>query len=197
MNAAEIITEIEQAGGEIWMDGDRLKFRDTPARLIPVIREHKAGLLALLSTPAPDDYATAERVAIQEESAEVSDLPDKPVPSLEEQADAVLDRYGADWQRGVDDLRIVAKNHVLAALVEKMGIDATQPVRVDSEQDMARPERVTCGSCVRFQPGTTKMGIGSCLVTVTGQPPAGNRGDYRAAFPMAPRRCPEFLGSAS
>jgi len=48
MSAAEIITEIEQADGKIWMDGDRLKFRDTPARLIPVIREHKAALLALL-----------------------------------------------------------------------------------------------------------------------------------------------------
>ncbi|CDQ11822.1 protein of unknown function [Acidithiobacillus ferrivorans] len=91
----------------------------------------------------------------------------------------------------------MAKNHVLAALVEKMGIDAIQPARVDSGQDMALPERVTCGSCVRFQPGTTSMGIGTCLATVTGQPPAGNRGDYRAAFPMAPRRCPEFLGSAS
>ncbi len=139
-------------------------------------------MAALLSTPAPDNYAIEERVAVQEESAEVSTLPDKPVLSLEEQAEAVLDHYGADWQRGVDDLRIVAMNHVLAALVEKMGIDATQPAHVDSEQDMALPERVTCGSCVGFQPGTTSLGIGTCLATVTGQPPVGNRGDYRAAF---------------
>jgi hypothetical protein len=192
MTPAEIITEIEQADGEVWTDGDRLKFRAVPARLIPAIREHKAALLALLSFPD-----RIERAAIQEESAEVSTLPDKPIPSLEEQAEEVLDHYGADWQRGVDDLRIVARNPVLASLVEKRGIDATQPARVDSEQNMARPERVTCGSCVRFQPGTTKMGIGRCLATVTGQPPAGRSGDYRAAFPMAPRSCPEYRGAQS
>ncbi len=192
MTAATLLAEIEQADGEVWTDGDRLKFRAVPARLIPAIREHKAALLALLSFPD-----RIERAAIQEESAEVSTLPDKPIPSLEEQAEEVLDHYGADWQRGVDDLRIVARNPVLASLVEKRGIDATQPARVDSEQNMARPERVTCGSCVRFQPGTTKMGIGRCLATVTGQPPAGRSGDYRAAFPMAPRSCPEYRGAQS
>ncbi len=198
MNTArEIVQEIIGAGGELWFEGDRVRGRNIPRRLAVLVKADEGGVLAaLLSAPAPDDYATAERVAIQEESAEVSDLPDKPVPSLEEQADAVLDRYGADWQRGVDDLRIVAKNHVLAALVEKMGIDATQPVRVDSEQDMARPERVTCGSCVRFQPGTTSLGIGVCLATTNGLPPKEQRG-YLAAFPMAPRRCPEYAGSAS
>ncbi|MDA8153976.1 MAG: hypothetical protein M0003_14915 [Acidithiobacillus sp.] len=197
MMPAQIIVEIAEEGGEIRLDSGRLKVKGVPARLVPLIREHKAALLALLSAPAPDDYATAEREAIQEESAEVSDLPDKPVLSLQEQAEAVLDHYGADWQRGVDDLRIVAKNHVLAALVEKMGIDATQPALVDSGQDMPLPERVTCGQCVRFQQGPQPLAIGRCLATVTGQPPAGNRGDYRAAFPMAPRSCPEFLGSAS
>ncbi|MHB8236276.1 MAG: hypothetical protein ACYDDD_02270 [Acidithiobacillus ferrivorans] len=132
MNAAEIITEIEQADGKIWMDGDRLKFRDTPARLVPAIREHKAALLALL------------------------------------------------------------KNET--------GIDATITPTMQHSADMApqsAPATVSCGQCVRFQPGTTSLGIGTCLATTTGQPPAGNRGDYRAAFPMAPRRCPEFLGSAS
>ena len=44
-------------------------------------------------------------------------------------------------------------------------MNGTPSVSVDSGQDMARPERVTCGSCVRFQPGTTKMGIGRCLAT--------------------------------
>ncbi|MBU2785039.1 hypothetical protein HAP93_04540 [Acidithiobacillus ferriphilus] len=194
MTAATLLAEIEQADGEIWTEGDRLKFRAVPARLIPAIREHKG---ALLSAPAHDDYATEERLAIQEESAEVSTTPDKPVPSLEEQAEAILDSYGAGWQRGVDDLRIVAKNPVLAALVEKMGIDATQPARVDSGQDMPLPERVTCGQCVRFQQGPQPLAIGRCLATVTGQPPAGNRGDYRAAFPMAPRSCPEYRGAQS
>ena len=117
---ATLLAEIERADGEIWVEGDRLKFRAVPARLIPAIREHKAALLALLSAPAHDYAATEERLAIQEESAEVSDHPGKPVPSLEEQAEEVLDHYGADWQRGVDDLRIVAKNPVLASQVEKM-----------------------------------------------------------------------------
>jgi hypothetical protein len=193
---ATLLAEIEQADGEIWVEGDRLKFRAVPARLIPAIREHKAALLALLSAPAPDDYATEERPAIQEESAEVSDHPGKPAPSLLEQAEEVLDHYGADWQRGVDDLRIVAKNHVLASLVEKMGIDATQSARVDSGADMARPERVTCGSCARFQPGPQPLAIGVCLATTNGLPPAGSRG-YEAAFPMAPRGCPEYRGAQS
>lgn len=48
MNAAEIIVEIKQAGGEIWAEGERLKFRDIPARLVPAIREHNTALLALL-----------------------------------------------------------------------------------------------------------------------------------------------------
>ncbi|WP_291520819.1 hypothetical protein [Acidithiobacillus sp.] len=132
MNAAEVITEIEQAGGKIWIEGDRLKFRDTPARLVPLIREHKAALLALLK---------------------------------EEQA----------------------------------GQRSTSPVSVAPEPDMApqtAPATVTCGSCVRFQPGTTSLGIGVCLATTNGLPPKEQR-EYLAAYPMAPRRCPEYAGSAS
>lgn len=135
MMPAQIIVEIVEEGGEIRLEDGRLKVKGIPARLVPLIREHKAALLALLK--------------------------DAPQSSPPEQTD----------QR------------------------STPSVSVDSEQDMALPERVTCGSCVRFQPGTTSLGVGSCLATVTGQPPAGNRGDYRAAFPMAPRRCPEYAGS--
>ncbi|MCL5979781.1 MAG: hypothetical protein M1488_03675 [Gammaproteobacteria bacterium] len=64
MTAAEIIEDVLAAGGEIWTEGDRLKFRDAPARLVPAIREHKAALLALLK--APDDYDRQERAAIME-----------------------------------------------------------------------------------------------------------------------------------
>ncbi len=200
MMPAQIIVEIVEGGGAIRLDSGRLKVKGVPARLIPAIREHKSALLALLSAPAPDDYATAEREAIQEESAEISDLPDKPVLSLQEQAEAVLDHYGADWQRGVDDLRIVARNPVLASHVEKMGVDAAQAATMQHSADMApqsAPATVSCGQCARFQPGPHPLGIGRCLATVTGQPPAGRSGDYRAAFPMAPRFCSGFLGSAS
>ena len=199
MTAATLLAEIEQANGEVWTEGDRLKFRAVPARLIPAIREHKPALLALLSAPAHDDYATEERLAIQEESAEVSDHPGKPVPSLLEQSEEVLDHYGADWRRGVDDLRIVARNPVLAYLVEKMGNDATANPTTQHSADMAQqsaPATVSCGQCVRFQPGPQPLAIGVCLATTNGLPPAGSRG-YEAAFPMAPRRCPEYAGSAS
>ena len=131
MTPAEVITEIEQAGGKIWIEGERLKFRDTPARLAPLIREHKAALLALL------------------------------------------------------------KNET--------GVDATIAPTMQPEPTMApqsAPATVSCGQCVRFQPGTTKMGIGVCLATTNGLPPKEQRG-YLAAYPMAPRRCPEYAGSAS
>lgn len=201
MNTArEIVQEVIGAGGELWPDGDRVRGRNIPRRLAVLVKADEAGILAaLLSAPAPDDYATPERVAIQGESAEVSTLADKPVLSLEEQAEAVLDHYGADWQRGVDDLRIVAMNHVLAALVEKMGIDATQPARVQHSADMAQqsaPATITCGSCARFQAGATPLGIGTCLATTNRLPPRGQRG-YLACFPLAPRRCPEYAGAGS
>lgn len=67
----------------------------------------------------------------------------------------------------------------------------TQPLSVRHSADMApqsAPATVTCGSCVRFQPGTTKMGIGVCSATSNGLPPKEQRG-YLAAYPMAPRLC--------
>jgi len=50
--AAALLVEIEQAGGTVWAEGGRLKFRGTLARLIPFIREQKAELLALLLSRA-------------------------------------------------------------------------------------------------------------------------------------------------
>ena len=126
MTPAEVITEIVHLGGKIWTEGDRLKFRDVPARLVPAIRDHKAALLALLK-----------------------------------------------------DQR------------------STPPASVAPEPDMvpqSAPATVSCGQCVRFQPGTTSLGIGVCLATTNGLPLVGNSGDYRAAFPMAPRSCLEFMG---
>ena len=68
---------------------------------------------------------------------------------------------------------------------------------IQAEDDLPpAPATVTCGSCVRFQPGTTRMGIGVCLATTNGLPPKEQRG-YLAAYPMAPRRCPEYAGSQS
>jgi len=53
---------------------------------------------------------------------------------------------------------------------------------------------VRCGQCDRFIPGSPipAMSLGSCGATKTGEPPAGQAGDYRAAFPTAPRHCEKF-----
>ena len=110
MNTArEIVQEITRAGGELWFDGNRVRGRNIPRRLAVLVKADEGGVLAaLLSTQALDDYAIEERLAIQEESAEVSTLPDKPALTLEEQAEAVLNRYRADWQRGVGLLSLKA-----------------------------------------------------------------------------------------
>jgi hypothetical protein len=154
MIAAALLIEIEQAGGELWAEGDKLKFRGTPARLIPFIREQKAELLALLSAP-PDDYAIEERAAIQEEQ----DLPP---------------------DRGWADVPGLSPEQHSAPM-------APQPA----------PATVTCGQCARFQPGSTKMGIGRCLAAPNGLPPPGRQGDYKAAFPLARRHCPDYAGASS
>ncbi|MBU2843767.1 hypothetical protein [Acidithiobacillus thiooxidans] len=89
MMAAQIVMEINEEGGEIRLEDGRLKVKGIPARLVPVIREHKASLLALLSpqpfvAPLPseqcaDDYAMAERQAIQAESMDDATAP-APMP---------------------------------------------------------------------------------------------------------------------
>ena len=139
MTPATLLAEIEQVGSEVWTDGDRLKFRAVPARLIPAIREHKAALLAILKD------------------------------TLQSSPPAQTDQR------------------------------STPPASVAPEPDMApqsAPATVSCGQCVRFQPGPQPLVIGRCLATANGLPPKEQRG-YLAPYPMAPRRCPEYAGSAS
>jgi len=167
MMPAQIIVEIVEEGGEIRLEDGRLKVKGIPARLVPLVREHKAGLLALLDT-----YAKEERAGIMEYDGEL--------PRAE--AERLAGIRPAETQETVERYQ-----------------HPTQPPSVRPERDMgpqSAPATVSCGSCVRFQAGTTKMGIGVCLATTNGLPPKEQRG-YLAAYPMAPRRCPEFLGSAS
>ncbi|MHB8248158.1 MAG: hypothetical protein ACYDCX_04650 [Acidithiobacillus sp.] len=117
MTAVQIVIDIVQSGGSIYVKSGRLKVKGIPAALVPAVRLHKAELLALLSPSVPDPYTLGERQAIQAEVAEISDLPDKTVLSLKEQAVAMVAGYAGDWQRTADDLRVVANNPVLAALV--------------------------------------------------------------------------------
>ena len=131
MKAAQIAVDITSAGGALWVEDGHLKAKSIPAHLIPVIRENKTALLALLKAEAGIAATIASTM--------------QPAPAMAPQS---------------------------------------------------APATVSCGQCVRFQPGTTKMGIGVCLATTNGLPPKEQRG-YRAAFPMAPRRCPEYAGSPS
>ncbi|MCL4526216.1 MAG: hypothetical protein M1492_06940 [Gammaproteobacteria bacterium] len=131
MTPAEVITEIVHLGGKIWPDGDRLKFRDVPARLVPAIRDHKAALLALLKDAQTDQRSTP--------SASVA-----PEPAMAPQS---------------------------------------------------APAHVYCRDCAKFRPGIQRLSVGACTASVTGQPPAGGHGDYRACYPTAPRSCPDYRGS--
>ena len=160
-----------------------------PLVLVPGLPKGGDGNGAPAPTPAHDDYDAEERLAIQSEDSLPPDRGWDDVPGFEGMLPLAPSEHGAILHRLVCPAQ-------KAPAPAKSTTDATQPARVDSGADMARPERVTCGSCARFQPGPQPLAIGVCLATANGLPPAGSRG-YEAAFPMAPRSCPEFLGLAS
>ena len=194
MNTArEIVQEIIGAGGELWFDGDRVRGRNIPRRLAVLVKADEGGILAaLLSTPAPDDYAIEERLAIQSEDDLPPDRGFDDVPGFDGMPDLTPAQHGAILHR----IMYPPQESPAPALSTT---DAAASPAMQHSADIApqsAPVRVSCGQCARFQPGTTSLGIGACLATANGLPPAGSRG-YEAAFPMAPRSCPEFLGSAS
>ncbi len=102
MTPATLLAEIEQVDGEIWRDGDRLKFRAVPSRLIPAIREHKAALLTLLSPPAPDDYDIEERLAIQTEDSLPPDRGWDDIAGFEGMPDLTPSEHGVILRRLMD-----------------------------------------------------------------------------------------------
>lgn len=62
MTALELIDEVQRIGGQLSANGDKLKYRLPPGeseRLVPILAEHKASLLAVLKSrrqsgnPAP------------------------------------------------------------------------------------------------------------------------------------------------
>ena len=186
MSAATLLAEIEQADGKIWMDGDRLKFRDTPARLVPAIREHKAALLALLSASAPDDYATAERLAIQSEDRLPPDRGFDDIAGFEGMPDLTPSEHGVILHRlmyPAQESPAPAKSTTDAAITPTMQHRPAMP-------SQSAPATVTCGTCAEFEPGKTPLGIGRCSRTANGLPPVASRG-YGACFPIAPRYCPD------
>lgn len=57
------------------------------------------------------------------------------------------------------------------------------------------PARVTCSGCAHFRPGDPNPAesLGFCGLTANGLPPAVVHGDYRAAYPHAPRACRDYM----
>ncbi len=87
--------------------------------------------LASLPSLGADPYDQSERHAIQQEGNESSDLPDKPILSLAEQAALVLDGYNGDKEQAAADLRTVALNLALADYIEA-GNAAPQPTLAET-----------------------------------------------------------------
>jgi len=136
--------------------------------------------------------------------------PESPQPTLAETTPMTPDR-GFDDIAGFEGMPDLTPSEHGAILHRLMNLAQESPAPAKSTTDatitptmqhrpamppQSAPATVTCGSCVRFQAGTTALGIGVCLATTNGLPPKDQRG-YGAAFPMAPRRCPEYAGSPS
>ncbi len=179
--AAQIVMDVIEEGGEIRLEDGRLKVKGVPARLVPVIRERKTELLALLS-------ADEERLAIQSEDDVLPDRGWADVPGFEGMPDLSPAKHGAIRRR--------LMNAPLQAPAPAESMDDTTTRPPMQHRANLAPQRVSCGQCCRFQPGPQPLSIGRCLATVDGQPPRDQRG-YGAAYPMAARSCPEYAGVAS
>ena len=79
-------------------------------------RESRMSRMSRIS--GADPYPAEERLAIQQEGHEISNLPDKPIFSLAEQSALVLDGYNGDREQAAADLRVVARNFALADYIE-------------------------------------------------------------------------------
>lgn len=187
MMAAQIIVEIVEGGGEIRLEDGRLKVKGIPARLIPLIREHKAALLALLSEPVTDDYARLEREAIQWESEQppfddpdgTAGVPWDDAPSVAPEPPMTPQTAPAPFGQGT------VTEHP----------DGGTTIRYLPERHSAKPPAqppapatISCGSCAEFEPGPEPLAVGRCSRTANGLPPHASRG-YGVCFPTAPRIC--------
>jgi hypothetical protein len=54
MKPAQIVVNVVDAGGSLWIESGHLMAKRIPAHLIPHIREHKSELLALLNPNRPE-----------------------------------------------------------------------------------------------------------------------------------------------
>lgn len=166
--AREIVRKIIGAGGELWVDGDRVRGRNIPRRLAEMVRADEGAILAvLLSKPDPDEYDIEERAAIMEH-------------------DGGLPREEAERLAGIVPIEMHP-----APEAYKSHPPAARPVASTGQQTAS----VTCGGCQHFTRDAIHPaeGLGRCSATSNGLPPPGGRG-YGCCLPGAPRSCPEFLG---
>jgi hypothetical protein len=149
----------------LWAEGGRLHYQRVPRRLLPVLAEHKATLLALL---ALDDYDRQERAGIME--------------------------YDAELPRAEAERLAKIRPTETPETVESYP-STTQPPSVRPERDMgpSRVSCGTCLHFLPDYVNPSE-GMGRCTVTPTGLPPRGGNG-HGAPYPNAPRRCPEYLGT--
>nr|RNF61646.1 hypothetical protein EC580_08150 [Acidithiobacillus sulfuriphilus] len=75
MMPAQVIVEIAEEGGEIRLEDGRLKVKGIPARLIPLIREHKIALLALLREEEAGQRSTSTACVAPEPDMAPQSLP--------------------------------------------------------------------------------------------------------------------------
>ena len=157
MNAAQIIVDIVNCGGSIYMQDGRLKVKGIPAALVSVVKSHKVALIALLSQSTPsaqsiqnESGGQPDTAAGQPESTKKPVLPHEVTMSRQECASSSGEYMGPDW--------------------------------------------VCCRDCRRYLPGKPlpSQSLGRCLATANGAPPGEGSG-YKACFPLATRRCPQFI----
>ncbi|MBU2767832.1 hypothetical protein HAP94_17020 [Acidithiobacillus ferrivorans] len=165
MMPAQIIVEIAEEGGEIRLEGGRLKVKGVPARLVPLIREHKSELLALLSAPAADDYPVEERLAIQSEDDLPPDRGFDDIAGFEGMPDLTAEEHG-------EILHQLMNPPPQSPAPAKSTTDATQAPTMQPEPVTAplrpflAPKQPRCADCLHVAPATgQEAGVRYCNIT--------------------------------
>jgi pyochelin synthetase len=116
MTATELLADLAQQGVQLWVEGDRLRYRAPKGALTPSLRDgllaHKSELLALLPPPqpetAPDPFASFPLTDLQQAYAlgqgeffELGRVAAHYYTELEV-VDVDVDRLNRAWQRLVE-----------------------------------------------------------------------------------------------
>lgn len=170
MNAAQIVVDIVNGGGSIYVEAGRLKVKGISDALVPVVKSHKAELMALLSapTPAPAQPVQSEGGGHGDTATAQPESRKKPLLPAE---------FAMPQQHGKSPPDPRGRQECASSSSEYMGT-----------------EWVCCRDCRRYLPGEPLplQSLGTCLATESGSPPSGGYG-YKGCFPLATRRCPQFM----